>query len=108
MTIRTNPSLGPNIDQVVTAGQSWYDGVSSPQTGDTCYGDDGRLRMWVKASGAIAAAASPGTQVTLTVNGPSDVTAAAGTGGWYAPPSSVYATALASGDHFWATKGTAP
>ncbi len=119
MVFRTNPSLGPNIDQVVPAGESWYDApvhtyastppvIASPQLGDTCHGDDGRLRMWVRASGTIADAAAPGTQVTITVTGPNNVTAATGSGGWYAPPAAVYGEDLLAGDCFWATKGTAP
>lgn len=109
MAIRTNPSLGPNINQVVTAASgSWYDTVGSPQLGDTCFGDDGRLRMWVEASGTIADATSPGTQIAITVTGADNVTAATGSGGWYAPLTSVYGTDLLEGDRFWATKGTAP
>jgi len=121
MVIRTNPSLGPNIEQVIpaAAGGSWYDGeihtyastqpnLASPQLGDTCFGDDGRLRMWVQASGTIADAAAPGTQIAITVTGEDNVTAATGSGGWYAPPTTVYGTDLLAGDRFWATKGTAP
>jgi hypothetical protein len=118
MVIRTNPSLGPNIEQVVTADDVWYEGpgrgaagagqVGSPQTGDTCYGDDGRLRMWVEASGTIADAAAPGTQIAITVTGEDNVTAATGAGGWYAPPTTVYGTDILAGDRFWAAKGTAP
>jgi hypothetical protein len=119
MTFRTNPSLGPNIDQVIPAGEAWYEApvhtyasaapdIASPQLGDTCWGDDGRLRMWVEASGTIADAAAPGTQVAITVTGADNVTAATGAGGWYAPPTTVYGTDLLAGDRFWAAKGTAP
>lgn len=105
---RTNPSLGPNLHQVVRASGAnavWYDpkSIVSPQLGDTALGDDGHLYVWVKASGAIAAAASPGTQVTITEPA---MTAASGAGGFYAPNSTVMAAALASGDYFWARKGT--
>jgi hypothetical protein len=34
------------------------------------------------------------------------MTAAAGAGGFYAPNNTVMTTALASGDRFWARKGT--
>jgi hypothetical protein len=110
---RTNPSLGPNLAQVVRDGASYYDHHASPQTGDTSQGDDGRLYMWVEASGAITVGASgSGTQVALTVNGPGTdprVTAATGSGGWYGPTNASGVTGnLAAGDRFWAVKGTAP
>ena len=109
MVFRTTPQLGPDTEQVVTAaGKSWYDGIGTPQLGVTHMGTDGRLRMWVKASGTITKAAAPGTQIAITVTGYDNVTAAIGTGGWYAPPTSVYGTDLLAGDRFWATKGTAP
>lgn len=109
---RMNPSLGPNLWQVVKAGQVWYEGsrqIISPQFGDTAFGDDGFEYMFVQATGAIASAAAPGTQVTITLNATSPrATAATGAGGWYAPTSAVMTTALAAGDGFWARKGTAP
>lgn len=105
---RTNPSLGPNLWQVVrasAAGASWYDpkGIVSPKVGDTAKGDDGHDYVFVQATGAIAAAGAPGTQVTITEPA---MTAAAGAGGFYAPNNTVMTTALASGDYFWARKGT--
>lgn len=105
---RTTPQLGPNLHQVVRANAAWYDSnkqIASPQYGVTETGDDGFTYMWVKATGAIAAAAAPGTQVTLTL--PAG-TAASGSGGWYAPNSTLLPVALAAGDSFWARKGTAP
>jgi len=118
---RTNPSLGPNLHQVVPSDRAWYDGpgraaagagqAMSPQTGDTAFGDDGREYMWVEASGTIADAAAPGTQVALTVNAAGSdprVTAATGSGGWYAPATTIYGTDILAGDRFWAAKGTAP
>ena len=118
---RTNPSLGPNLWQVVKNDQAWYEGAGrgaagsnqamSPQTGDISVGDDGRTYMWVEASGAIAVAAAPGTQVTLTVNAEGTdprVTAIAGAGGWYAPSTAYYTGTIATGDRFWVAKGTAP
>lgn len=115
---RMNPSLGPDLFQVVLANKVWYDAagrgaggtgqIASPQLGDTAYGNDGVKYIWVQASGTIAAAASPGTQVTLTVTGPDNVTAATGSGGFYAPNSTNYASSILVGDRFWAAKGTAP
>jgi hypothetical protein len=102
---RTNPSLGPNLHQVVRSGKVWYDGakqIASPQLGDWSVGDDGHSYIWVEASGAISAAAAPGTQVTITEPA---MTAAAGSGGFYAPNNTVMTTALAAGDRFWARKG---
>lgn len=105
---RTNPSLGPNLHQVVRASQPngvWYADskqIASPQLGDWSVGDDGHSYVWVRATGAIAAAAAPGTQVTITEPA---MTAAAGAGGFYAPNSSNMPTALAAGDYFWARKG---
>jgi hypothetical protein len=108
---RTNPSLGPNLHQVVKADQVWYDGaaqIASPQLGDWSVGDNGRQYVWVEASGSITVSASPGTQVTLTVTGPDNITAAAGSGGFYAPHTGFYSGTIAAGDRFWAAKGTAP
>lgn len=118
---RMNPSLGPNLSQVVKNDQVWYEGagkgasgagqVASPQTGDTAFGDDGREYVFVEASGTIAVAASPGTQLALTVNASTAdprVTAASGSGGFYAPHTGFYSGTLVAGDRFWAAKGTAP
>lgn len=103
---RMNPSLGPNLWQVVRSGQVYYDGakqIASPQLGDRATGDDGFDYVWVQASGAIAAAAAPGTQVSIALPA---LTAATGAGGFYAPNSTNMPTALAAGDRFWARKGT--
>lgn len=119
---RTNPSLGPNLFQVVKNDGAWYEGAGrgaagtgqamSPQTGDTSLGDDGRLYMWVEASATIVVAASPGTQVALTVNAagadPRVTAATGGSGGWYAPHTGYYTGTILIGDRFWAAKGTAP
>lgn len=95
---RTNPSLGPNLSQVVSATGVWYDpkNIASPQLGDVSEGDDGHKYVWVKAASLIAAAAAPGTQVTITEPA---LTAASGAGGFYAPVAGV-----ASGAYFWARK----
>lgn len=117
MVFRTNPSLGPDLDQVVKKDNVWYEGAGrladgtgqagSPQLGDLANGSDGGEYVWVEASGAITITAN-GTQVTLTVAG-DKITAATGTGGFYAPKSANYdGPSIAAGDHFWARKGTTP
>lgn len=118
---RMGVALGPNLSQVVKNDQVWYEGpgrlaagagqAGSPQTGDTTVGDDGRSYMWVEAASTIVVAAYPGTQVALTVNAAGTdprVTAASGSGGWYAPHTGYYTGTLVVGDRFWAAKGTAP
>jgi hypothetical protein len=118
---RTTPQLGPNLTQVLLAadGTAWYDMpvdtyetdppvLGSPQLGTTCQGTDGRTYMWVEASGTIADAAAPGTQVSVTVTAYDDVTVATGAGGWYAPDNTMISTDLLEGDRFWVAKGTAP
>src|SRR5690606_31879118 len=105
---RVTPSLGPDLTQVAVAADAGTVLYDTPQLGTVVEASDGRRYIRVEASGAISAASAPGTQVSLTVTGYDDVTAATGDGGWYAPPSSVYSAALAKGDRFWAAKGTAP
>lgn len=119
---RMNPSLGPDLHQVVKSDLAWYDPAGkgaggagramSPQTGDTAFGDDGRLYMWVESSGSISIHASNNTQVAITDNGVSAdprFTIATGSGGWYLGPQTSYGgvTALAAGDRCWVAKGTA-
>lgn len=96
---RVNASLGPNLSQVVPATGDWYSnpGTVSPKVGDWSAGDDGHAYIFVKASATIAAAAAPGTQVTITEPA---MTAAAGAGGFFAPVAGV-----ANGAFFWARKG---
>jgi hypothetical protein len=98
---RTNPTLGPDLFQIVTPGSVWYDNPNmvSPKVGTRETGNDGYDYIFVKASGVIAAAASPGTQVAITEPA---MTAATGSGGFYAPVAGV-----ASGSYFWARKGAA-
>ena len=100
MVFRSNPQLGPQLDAVVT-GTPWYEPENitapSPQLGTRETGSDGHDYIWVKASADIAAAAAPGTQVT--VDEPA-FTAAAGSGGWYAP-----IAGITSAQYFWARKG---
>lgn len=98
---RTTPQLGPNLHQTVAEGSVWYDNpdLVSPKVGTRETGDDGYDYVFVKASAAIAAAAAPGTQVTITEPA---MTAAAGAGGFYAPVAGV-----AIDTYFWARKGAA-
>lgn len=118
---RTSPSLGPDLNQVVKSDLAWYDGAGrsaagagqamSPVTGDLAFGDDGRTYMWVESTGTIVVAASPGTQVSVTVNAATAdprVTVDTGSGGWYAPHTGFYSGTLVAGDRFWVAKGTAP
>lgn len=96
---RTTPQLGPNLHQVVDDTNVWYDAANrvSPKVGTRETGDDGHEYVFVRASAAIAAASAPGTQVSITEPA---MTAASGSGGFYAPVAGV-----ASGDYFWARKG---
>lgn len=100
---RTTAQLGPNLWQVVRTGAVWYDSkqIASPQLGDVEFGDDGHMYIWVEASGAIAAAAAPGTVIVVTEPG---YTAATGAGAFNAPNSTNVPVALAAGDRFWARK----
>lgn len=95
---RTTPQLGPNFTQVLASGQVWYDpkNIPSPKVGTRETGDDGHEYIFVQASAAIAAAASPGTAVTITEPA---FTAASGAGGFNAPIAGV-----ANGAYFWARK----
>lgn len=101
---RTTNQLGPNLFQVVTPGSVWFDNPNlvSPVVGTKEVGDDGHDYVWVKASATIAAAASPGTQVTITEPA---MTAASGAGGFYAPNSTNVPGGVPSGSYFWARKG---
>lgn len=109
---RTTPQLGPQLDDVFTGMPYWdlagvYDGttvvsgISSPsyKLGNKEVGNDGHDYIWVQASANIAAAAAPGTQIAITEPA---FTAAAGSGGYYAPIAGV-----TSGQYFHARKGVA-
>jgi len=98
---RTTGQLGPDLSQIVTSGKVWYDNPNmvSPVVGTREVGNDGYQYLWVKASADIAAAGSPGTQVSITEPA---MTAATGAGGYYAPVAGV-----TSGQYFWARKGSA-
>lgn len=91
------PSLGCDLDLNSTT--TYWDGansVPSPQLGVSVRGVDGHLYKWVKASAAIAGAASPGTAIAITE--PAN-TAATGAGGFNAPVAGVAINA-----YFWARK----
>lgn len=105
---RVNHNLGPNLHQVVKANQVWYEGaeqIGTPQLGDVSQGDDGRRYVWVEASDTITVAAGNGTQLALTYTAPDNVTAAAGSEGFYAPNSGFYDGTIVAGDRFWAAQG---
>lgn len=97
---RTSPQLGPGL--TYQDADPYYDpfNITSPsyQLGQVHQGSDGHDYIWVLASANIAAAAAPGTQVTITEPA---FTAAAGAGGWYAPVGGV-----TSGQYFHARRGT--
>lgn len=104
MSFRTTPSLGPGIETVIPANQVWFDipgamSLISPRLGSNVTGSDGHIYVMVQASAAIAAAASPGTQVTITEPA---FTAASGAGGYYAPNSTVAPSGVPIGGFFWA------
>lgn len=86
---RTSPQLGPQLNEVFVGLPYWDNlaGITEPsyKLGNRETGDDGSDYIWVQASATIAATASTGTQVTVTADG----TAAAGSGGWYAPVAGV-------------------
>lgn len=121
---RTTPSLGPDLREIVKHDKAWYDPAGkgaagagqamSPQTGDTCFGSDGRLYMWAESAGSLSIHASNNTQLAVTDNGASAdprFTFAAGSDGWYIGPQTAYDggyTAFAAGDRCWIAKGTAP
>lgn len=100
MAFRTTPQLGPSLNERGTGFQWDGPGATEPsyRLGNKEVGNDGHDYVWVKASATIAAAASPGTQITITEPA---FTAAAGAGGFYAPVAGV-----ASGDYFHARKST--
>lgn len=107
MAFRITPSLGPGLETVIPANQVWFDipgamTLISPRLGSAVVGSDGHTYVLVQASAAIAAAASPGTQVTITEPA---FTAAAGAGGFYAPDSSVAPAGVPDDGFFWARKG---
>jgi hypothetical protein len=108
MPFRTTPQLGPQIDDVFTGLPYWDqhltvanpDAVVDPsyRLGNKEVGSDGHDYIWVRASANIASATGDGTQVTIDEPA---FTAAAGSGGWYAPPG----VAITSGQYFHARKG---
>lgn len=119
---RTNPSLGPNLNQVVLKDQSWYDGIGrgeggsnqviTPQSGDTSWGDDGRKYIWAEvAGGALSPHATDETEVTVAMNENAPrATVSLGAGGWYIMPQSKNGgvASLPNGSLVPVAKGTAP
>lgn len=96
---RTTPQLGPQIDIKYVDLPYWDLGMKagkaatavidpSYRLGNTEFGSDGGEYVWVKASGTIAATATTGTQVVITVPA---FTVATGTGGFYTEPGVAYA-----------------
>lgn len=86
---RITPSLGPDVTQKF-APQAFYDGgnavtttTPSYQLGSVVRGVDGGEYFWSVATADIAATATTGTQVTLTVATKSIAT---GAGGFWTPP----------------------
>lgn len=106
MAFRITPSLGPGIETVIPTGGVWFDipgqqNLISPRLGSKVVGSDGHDYVLVQASAAIAAAAAPGTAVTITEPA---FTAAAGAGGFNAPNSTIAPSGVPSGAFFWARK----
>ena len=110
MAFRTTPQLGPQIDEVFTGVPYWDSqlGLSigdadidpSYRLGNKEVGSDGHDYVWVKASAAIAATPTTGTQVTVTQPG---FTVAAGAGGYFTPPG----VAISEGQFLHVRKGAA-
>jgi hypothetical protein len=108
MAFRTTPQLGPELEAVIPKGEVWFDipgqgELISPRLGTVELGSDGNHYMLVRASADIAAAAAPGTEVTITEPA---FAAAAGAGGYYAPDSSIAPDGISTDDYFWARQGT--
>ncbi len=99
---RITPSLGPDVTQKF-APIAFYDGSNvtaapSPQLGSVVRGVDGGEYFWSVATADIAATATTGTQVTLTVATKSIAT---GAGGFYTPPG----LAIVTGECCWVRRG---
>jgi hypothetical protein len=106
MAFRTTPSLGPGIETVIPANQVWFDipgamGLISPRLGSKVSGSDGHTYIMCQASAAIAAAAAPGTAITITEP---TFQAAAGTQTpqYYAPNSTIAPSGVPAAGFFWA------
>jgi hypothetical protein len=109
---RTSHELGPQLSDVFTGLPYWdqtgvqsaagviLSGVTSPsyKLGNLEIGNDGAEYLWVQASANIAATATTGTELAITLPA---FTAATGTQGWFTKP----ATAITSGQYFHARKG---
>ena len=103
MVFRITPSLGPDVEQVITA-PAFYDGgnVTSPsyQLGSVVRGSDGGEYYWVTASADISATNTTGTEVDMTFATHS-VATKAGAGGFWTRP----ATAIKKDQFFWVRRG---
>lgn len=105
---RTTPQLGPQLSDVFTGVPYWDQGIGigtpangsgpSYKLGDIEMGDDGREYYWVQASADIAATATTGTQVVITMPG---YTVATGSGGFYTPVN----TAILTGQYLHVSRG---
>lgn len=98
---RVTPQLGPQLSDVFTGLPYWdNNGVSIPsyKLGNSEMGDDGREYYFVQASADIAATATTGTQVVITMPG---YTVATGAGGFYTPVN----TAILNGQYFHVSRG---
>lgn len=91
MTIRTNPSLGPSLDDVMPADGSWFDvnGTVSPEYGDVSFDENGYKRVWATSAAALTAGAA------IAIDDSGNATASAG--GAYTTP-----VAVPAGGSFWA------
>ena len=102
MAFRTSPQLGPQLDDVFVGLPYWdqHGALTEPsyRLGNRETGSDGHDYVWVRASADIAAASGSGTQIAVDEPG---FTAAAGTGGFYAPAD----VAIEAGTYFHARKG---
>lgn len=96
---RTTAQLGPQIDIKYVGLPYWDLGMEagkaataaidpSYRLGNREFGSDGGEYIWVKASAPIAATATSGTQVLITVPA---FTAATGSGGFFTEPGVAYA-----------------
>lgn len=106
---RTTPQLGPQIDVTYVGLPYWDLGMEAGKAanatidpsfklGNVEFGSDGGEYYFVKASADIAATATTGTQVTITVPA---FTVATGSGGFYTEPG----VAVKSGDFIHVRRG---
>lgn len=99
MAFRTTPQLGPQLEDIIPAGEVWFDipgkgTIFSPQLGVKEFGSDGRVYIAVVAGAALSAEAQ------LSID---DETweATTGSDGYY-----VQGKNVPKGAFFWARKGS--